>query len=225
MALGSGWKLLSPPWPCPVSAPSISSLCLWLVQRGICRGQDGVGGFLGAALLPTPLPASCIQLIPPTQTWLLLFLHPPERPDSPSWLLTLSPVQWSPCDLRAPAQPLSHPTSPLPAPRRILEKKCPEQPELYFTPSCSRCGCHLAFPTLAGLLTGVSCTGQDERSRMEPLHIPPQVVQPWNILAHLWVLSCQGPMRWRSAHRGPDTTPGRYVPPARWQTLRETMGR
>lgn len=174
MALGSGWKLLSPPWPCPVSAPSISLLCLWLVQRGVCRGQEW-GGFFCAAPLPTPLPASCIQFIPPAQTWLSLFPRPPERPGSPSWLLTLSPVQWSPCNPRAPAQPppLSHPTSPPPALRPILEKECPGQPELYFTPSCSRCGCHLAFPTLAGLLTGVSCAGQDERSRMEPLYIPP----------------------------------------------------
>lgn len=81
---------------------------------------------------------------------------------------------------RAPAQPplLSHPTSPFPAPRPILEKECPEQPEHYFRPSCSRHGCHLVFPKLAGLLTGLSCTGQDEGSRMGPLHTPPHPGPP-----------------------------------------------
>lgn len=171
------WQRLEAPVS-TLALPSLSSLNLiTLPVAGPERGLQGpgVGGFFCAAPLPTPLPASCIQFIPPAQTWLSLFPRPPERPGSPSWLLTLSPVQWSPCNPRAPAQPppLSHPTSPPPAPRPILEKECPGQPELYFTPSCSRCGCHLAFPTLAGLLTGVSCAGQDERSRMEPLYIPP----------------------------------------------------
>ena len=80
-AFGTAWKFLSLLLSCPMS-----SLCLGLVQRGVCRGQD-VGGGLLLCSSPPPLFSQTHVSGSFQPPWLCcLSFHAQQSHGSSSWL-------------------------------------------------------------------------------------------------------------------------------------------